>query len=244
MRKLFTILAFIFISISVSAVDIEEYFSASSTGHYYPFQKNGTITLKFDFIVNQGPINQSFVIAFVLSTDMNVFDHNDILIDTVRVSGAPNGSSEFPTNFVSPAPYKIEQMLKKANVVHGTTYFLGCILDYNDDIAESNESNNSGPIQMPPLVVSGNVGFNTDLGFFKSSIYPNPITETAIINLSGKLKGNSTIQVYGTDGRLIRENNEVQFPYTFQRGNLAAGTYQMIIINNEKAILRKKIVIQ
>jgi len=243
--KRFTLLSMVFLfALSTYAVDIQEYFSSSSVGHYYPFQKNGTISIKFDLQVNSGPINKSFVIAFVLSEDMNTFDHNDILIDSIRVNGASNGSSEFPTNFVSAAPYLIEQMLKKANVDHSKTYFVGCILDYNDDIAESNESNNSGAIQMPPVQIHGNVGFNTDLGFWESSINPNPISTSAIITLEGNNINQNRIEIYSLDGRLVRSIKDVVFPYTFQRNNLARGTYEMIILNEGKAIIRKKIVIQ
>ncbi len=243
--KRFTIISMLFLfSFSTYAVDIQEYFASSSTGKYLPFHNNGTIQVKFDIQVVQGPVTSSFLIAFVLSEDMNVFDHTDILIDTIRVSGANNGSSEFPTQFGSQAPYLIEQMLKKANVVHGKTYFFGCILDYDDDIVESNENNNSGPIQMPPIVIQGNIGFNTDLGFLESSISPNPIHSSAIIKLNGSSINNSNIMVYSFDGKLIRSITNVSFPYTFQRYNMAVGTYQMVILNEGKAIIRRKIIIQ
>jgi hypothetical protein len=243
--KRFTFFSMLFLfTLSTYAVDIQEYFASSSTGHYYPFQQNGTIALKFDLQVSGGPISNSFVIAFVLSEDMNTFDHNDILIDSIRVSNAGNGSSEFPTNFVSAAPYLIQQLLKKSAIDHSKTYFVGCILDYNDDIAESDEANNSGAIQMPPVQIHGNVGFNTNLGFWELSINPNPIHSSAIIKLDGNDINQASIQVYSLDGKLVRNTSNVVFPYIFQRNNLAIGTYEMIIINDGKAIIRKKIVIQ
>jgi len=246
MKKIFTLALLFLLSFSVRAtVDIQEYFAASSTGSYLPYSNNGTITLKFDFIVDQGPVGHSFVVAFVLSEDMNVFDHNDILIDSVRISNVPNGSSEFPTNFLMPAPYRIEQMLKKANIDHSKSYFVGCILDYNNEIAEANENNNSGPIQMPPVTISGNVGINTDLGFWESSINPNPVHNYSIISVQGEQTlEHAVIQIYAMDGRLVREIQDVQFPYTFYREDMAFGTYQLVILNDNKAILRKKIIIQ
>jgi hypothetical protein len=243
--KRFTILSLlILLSVTSFAVDIEQYFASSSTGKYYPFVNNGTIQTKFDFIVDSGPISSSFVIAFVLSEDINVFDHNDIVIDKFTVSSAGNGSSEFPTDFGTQAPYIIDQMLKKANIVHGKTYFVGCILDYDNDIAESNENNNSGPIQMPPITVSGNIGFDTDLGFWKSSINPNPINTSAVIELEGTKITNAEILIYTVEGKLIRTASVSSFPYTFYRRELAVGIYNMIITNDGKAIIRKKIIIQ
>ena len=244
--KRFTILSFLFLFSlsSFATVDIQEYFASSSTGKYYPFINNGTIHVKFDFIVNQGPINQSFVIAFVLSEDMNVFDNNDILIDTFRINSAPNGNSEFPTDFGPQAPYVINQMLKKPFIVHGKMYFLGCILDYKNEITESNENNNSGAIQAAPITVSGNVGIDTDLGFWKSSINPNPISSSAIITVEGSMLNQVKIQLYSVDGRLLRNTAVTNFPFTFYRNDLAVGVYNMIIFNDGKAIIRKKVIIQ
>lgn len=243
--KRFTILSLlILLGFTSFAVDIQQYFASSSTGKYYPFENNGTIKAKFDFIVNSGPINQSFVIAFVLSEDINVFDNNDIVIDTFRVTGAPNGSSEFPTDFGPQAPYLIEQMLKKPFIVHGKMYFLGCILDYKNEISESDETNNSGAIQMQPITVQGNIGFDTDLGFWKSSVNPNPIMSSAIIELEGGNIANAQIKVYSLDGRMVREITTSNFPYTFYRKDLAIGTYTMIIFNDGKAVIRKKIILQ
>ncbi len=243
MKKILTIFVLILFTFSARAVDIQEYFASSSTGKYYPYWNNGTITLKFDFIVDQGPVNHSFVVAFVLSTDM-IFDINDILIDSVRISNVPNGSSEFPTDFVGAAPYKIEQMLKKANITHGTSYFVGCVLDYKNEIVESNEANNSGPIQMPPITISGGVGINTDLVFWQSSIQPNPVSDAAVIEVSGPNLNNTLIRLFSMDGRMVKEFKQVQFPFTFYRENLASGNYQMIIFNEGKAIIRKKLIIQ
>jgi len=244
MKKITILFLLTLLSFTSFAVDIEQYFASSSTGKYYPFINNGTIQTKFDFIVNSGPVNQSFVIAFVLSEDINVFDNNDIVIDTFRVNSAANGSSEFPTDFGPQAPYLIEQMLKKPFIVHGKMYFLGCILDYKSEVSESDETNNSGPIQMQPITVQGNIGFDTDLGFWKASVNPNPIINSAIIELEGGNIANAQIKVYSHDGRMVREITTSNFPYTFYRKELAIGTYTMVIFNKGKAIIRKKIVLQ
>ena len=244
--KKFTIISILvlFSLSSYATVDIEEYFSASSTGQYYPYMNNGTIKTKFDFIVNQGPVSQSFTIVFVLSEDMSVFDKNDIVIDSFRVNGAPNGNSEFPTDYGPQAPYIINQILKKPYIVHGKMYFLGCILDYNDEIAESDETNNSGAIQIPPITIVGNVGFNTNLGFWSASVNPNPITDYAIINVSGSKVTNSIIQIYSNNGQLLRSISVPQFPYKFIKKDLSTGIYNMIIYNDNKAIIRRRLIIQ
>lgn len=244
MKKFSIISMLLLFTMSTYAVDIQEYFASSSTGTYHPFQNNGTISLKFDFQVTQGPVNSSFLIAFVLSDDVNIFDHSDVLIDTFRVLSAKDGSSEFPTDFGPQAPYLIGEMLKKANVVHGKMYFLGCILDYNSEIAESNEGNNSGAIQMPPITITGNIGFNTNLNLWESSIKPNPMQNTALIEIEGPTIKQSSIQVYSMDGKLIRDLNVLSFPYKFQRKEMPSGVYQMLILSEGKAIIQRKIIIQ
>jgi len=245
MRKFTFTLVALFLAISLSAVDIIEHFNLSSTGKYKPYTNNGTVQLHFDFEVTGGPINQHFTIGFYLSTDL-IINTSDLLIDTFGINSCNNGSSAFPSNFGTPSPYKIEQMLLLPGVPHNTTFFLGCILDYKNEIAEDDENNNSGYIQMPPFQITGNVGNISIVVSQKTvlNIYPNPVMDKAVMNLTGDSGDNLSLEIMDITGKIVFIEKNIGFPYVWSRGDLQNGLYLVILRKNDKAILRKKLVLK
>ena len=243
MKKLTFILAIFLLSFNTMAVDIIGHFNLQSYGKYYPYHANGTINTNFDFEVQNGPINSSFKIGFYLSSDM-IITTSDFLINTFTVSSANNGSSAFPDQFGQAAPYQIENLLTIPNIPINTTVFFGVILDSENDISESDESNNSGPINMAPFQIVGHVSINFTVNNRTIDIRPNPIISKAIINVKGTDGKGITLKVMDITGRIVYENKNLSFPFIWDRGDLKNGLYLFIIEKNNKAILRKKVVLQ
>jgi len=242
MKKFTLLFAIIVCTINLSAVDIVEHFSTQSTGHYYPYTENGTFTIQFDFELQNGPINHNFTVGFYLSNDL-VIEPTDILIDTFSINSMNNGSSSFPDQFGQMSPYRIKQMLLKSGVPHNTTLFLGVILDYQNEISETDETNNGGFINMPPTSITGNVGINIFYQNRSIDIRPNPILNKAIIDVAGFIDNTLTINIMDVCGKIVFEKNDIQFPFVWDRDNLKDGLYLIMIFDSDQAIIRKKIVL-
>jgi len=73
--------------------------------------------------------------------------------------------------------------------------------------------------------VYGTVGIN-DLDLVQMGIYPNPVVDQATVVLSEVFEGQSTtIRLLDVTGKTIWSDQVNTSNYTFDRGQLAAGTY-------------------
>ena len=242
--KIFTfIFSILFISLNSMAVDIIGHFNLQSYGKYYPYHSNGTLNVNFDFEVQGGPINKNFTIGFYLSSDM-IIDNSDFLIDTFPINSVNTGSSAFPDQFGQPAPYQIKSLLTIPFIPKNTTVFFGVYLDYQNEISETNENNNSGTINMAPIKITGNVGITLTINNKTITIAPNPVIKSTTIDISGIEKKNISLKVMDITGKIVFKRQDVKFPYVWNRGNLKNGMYLLILERNNQAIIRKKIILQ
>lgn len=243
MKKFTLILTAILFSIHVFSVDIVGSFNLSSYGKYYPNEQNGTMYVNFDFVVNDGPINTPFKIGFYISTDL-IIETTDFKFHEFTINSCNNGSSAFPDQFGSAAPYKIPQMLAISGIPKNQTVFFGIILDYGNVIAETDETNNGGSVNMAPFQITGNIGIDISFNPRNLSISPNPVKEQAIIDFQGNHSSDLTLKVLDITGRVVSLNEKLSFPYIWTRGELHSGVYIFIIENKGEAILRKKVILQ
>ncbi len=68
-----------------------------------------------------------------------------------------------------------------------------------------------------------------------AEVYPNPLTDRCIIGLPGNFAGNGTVQLVVSDlaGRVVRNENHAANSFIeFEAGELPAGIYTYVIINN------------
>jgi len=218
---------FIFVGVMLvlnsMAIDIIGHFNNQSYGKYYAYYSNGTINTNFDFEVQNGPTT-AFKIGFYLSSDM-IITTSDFLINTFSISSANTGSSAFPDQFGQAAPYQIKNLLTIPSIPRNTTVFFGVILDADNEITESDETNNSGPINMAPFQIIGYVSINVSFNNKTIDIRPNPIIDKAIINVKGTDGKGITLKVMDITGRIVFEKKNLSFPYIWNRGNLKNGLW-------------------
>ncbi len=243
MKKITFILSVLLIAANSYAVDIIGHFNLSSYGKYYPYHHNGTLNVNFDFEVAGGPINHNFTIGFYLSSDL-IIETSDFLIDTFAINHCNNGSSAFPDQFGQAAPYQIENLLTIPFIPKNQTVFFGVILDYQNEIAESDETNNSGPVNMAPFQITGNVAINITIHNKTIDIRPNPVLDKAVIDIKGIDTKDITLKLMDLTGKIVFQKTNISFPFIWERGNLQDGLYLFIVEQKGKAVLRKKIVLK
>jgi hypothetical protein len=127
MKKFTLLLVSALFAVQTFGVDIVGNFSLSSYGKYYPYHANGTMHTNFDFVVNGGAISTPFKIGFYLSTDL-IIETTDYKFHEFTVNSCNQGSSAFPDQFGSAAPYRIEQLLTLPGIPKNQTVFFGIIL--------------------------------------------------------------------------------------------------------------------
>jgi hypothetical protein len=73
------------------------------------------------------------------------------------------------------------------------------------------------------------------------SVYPNPMSASAVINSDWE---NCSIKICDVTGNVVRNISDVnQFPFTIERRNLSSGVY-MIEIRSQNKVERTKLVIE
>lgn len=96
----------------------------------------GTINVNYG-VHNQGSTAAgSFTVKFYLSTDTTVGDASDYVFLTIPYSGLAAGSVSYVTGFLQPMD------LPAVNPLSGTTFYVGMVVDADNQVSESNESNN------------------------------------------------------------------------------------------------------
>lgn len=238
----FIFLATLF-SIHAQSVDIIGNFNLSSFGKYYPYENNGTMYVNFDFVVDNGPITTPFKIGFYVSTDM-IITTSDFRFHQFTVNNCNTGSSAFPDQFGSAAPYKIPQMLTISGIPKNQNVFFGIILDYANAITETDEANNGGPVNMAPFQITGNVGISASFNPNLISIAPNPIRDYTIIDLKGFQSPDLVLKVMDISGRIVSVSEQISFPYVWNRSQLHNGIYFFIFEYKSVAVLRKKVILE
>lgn len=242
MKRVTFIFVALLIASNIMAIDIIGHFSTQSYGKYYAYSYNGTINTNFDFEVQNGPAS-NFKIGFYLSSDL-IITTSDFLINKFSITSANTGSSAFPDQFGQAAPYQIKNLLTIPNIPKNTTVFFGVILDCDNEVSESDEANNSGAVNMAPFQIVGNVSITFTTNKTNIDIRPNPVLDKAIINLEGTDGKAINFKVMDITGRIVFEKKNLSFPYIWDRGTLKNGLYLFIIEKNNKAIIRKKVVLQ
>jgi hypothetical protein len=72
------------------------------------------------------------------------------------------------------------------------------------------------------------------------SVYPNPMTESSVINSEWK---NCSLKIYDMTGSVVRNIVDVnQFPFTIKRENLSSGIYMLELRSEDKAERTKLII--
>ncbi len=67
---------------------------------------------------------------------------------------------------------------------------------------------------------------------FRSMVYPNPVTDQAVIEFRNDTNAAFTLAVYSADGRLVRKMNNIRDnQVVFTRNNLPAGAYAYTLSN-------------
>lgn len=94
------------------------------------------------------------------------------------------------------------------------------------------------------LSVDGTSGITSSNGLNRIEVYPNPTSDNIYVRNMDKSMNNANITIYAMDGKIVmaRENTRLAqgIEYGLNVSNLNSGSY-LLIINNDKESIRKKI---
>jgi hypothetical protein len=171
MKKIFTVLSFLLLVFNTNAQAPDLKTGVSFSYGWTPGPNE--INLSWDFFNVGGGTANTFTIAYIASLDMNI-DAGDYLIEGVAYGGAV--ANAFATINYSTA-------LAPDALPTGNYNFI-VFIDYGNDVAESNETNN--------IVKFGSFNFtNQTAGIHKNNgsfvdltVYPNPAEEKLNLSLN------------------------------------------------------------
>jgi|GEM_PF-4397464 len=154
MKNVFTLFSItLLLSLSVSGqTDFQPDFSLVGSGYNYQPAVN-QLDVSFGFFYTGQTVTDTFGIGIYLSLDPTITT-NDILVGGYEVPAFTPGGQiyNFPIQFTG-LPYYELPLDNVPNLPGGSTVYVGVIMDYRNDIIETNENNNSlsfvTPFELP-----------------------------------------------------------------------------------------------
>ena len=194
-----------------------------------------TITVFVRAINNGSDPANSCQLAYYASTDL-VIDNYDYLIGTSYVSNLLTGNT---TDI-----YFTKDLCAVDSLPNGT-YYIGYIIDYQNSISESDETDNVNLFTSPTATINCATGIN-DLLFFDSfKLYPNPNTGEFVIEVT-KLQ-EIEIKLLNVIGQVLYKEKLNKYSGVNQKtinvGDQAAGIYTLQLITDQTT-MNKRIIIE
>ena len=88
------------------------------------------------------------------------------------------------------------------------------------------------------------ISFKTDSVFENWKIYPNPVLESATLNIPYPNSEHLTIRMFSSNGELIKEFGHVHPPvFNFNKGALSKGAYYLQVIKNNELVNTVKFIV-
>lgn len=231
--KLFAGAAFLIGTLNTSAQDLVPGFNYS----YNPPGSDGIITgITIDVCNNESDAASSFYVG------MYLYDQSS---SNYWVIGETNITSLSGNSCITISNWDID--INNANNIPAGTYRLGIWADSQEEITETDESNNAG-------LLSGNINYTPSAVGLKSSnaaqlfceAAPNPAVDFATVSFTTRESGKVSITVFNELGQQVfiaaEENITAgKHSYTIDLSSLESGMYFYSVRLNNSVVTRKLI---
>lgn len=112
--------------------------------------------------------------------------------------------------------------------------------NYTVVVTDGNNCNSADSVLITVIDCSGIEETNVNV-----TIYPNPNDGTFQFSIENLTLNNASIQIYGMDGKMIYNKNEIQNGITpISLSSITSGTYMLLVYENNRIIKTQKITIQ
>lgn len=124
----------------------------------------------------------------------------------------------------------------------GSLYAAG---EYNSStiIFSSTTLTNTGPRDLFLTKMAGSTGVAEQQEHFLATIFPNPMTTQTIISFDKELK-NAVLKIYNVLGEELKSVNFSGNQFVIEKGEMTKGIYSIQVIDENKNVVNRKIVVQ
>ena len=233
MKKLFTsvlIPAIIFSAACSSSFAQVNFISIIDSMQYSGDPGPTTVTITIE---NSGSaVSSPAVVGVYFSLDATIDPAEDSLIWTMPFGSL--GSEELVTidttiNLCGPI------VATYPSYVFGTDFYVGYILDYNNQVAEINEADNDDVI-VPQLFIGCTLGINPTTVSHSIILFPNPTS--GILYIDDLINQDGLVQIHDLAGKLLLEQ-EITSSGQLDISALLPGIYWVEIKNEDHPAIQK-----
>lgn len=233
MKKLFTsalIPTIIFSAVCASSFAQVNFISIIDSLQYSGDPGPTTVTITIE---NSGSaVSSAAVVGIYFSLDATINPAEDSLIWTMPFGSL--GSEELVTidttiNLCGPI------VGTYPDYVFGTDFYVGYILDYNNQVAEINEADNDDVI-VPQLFIGCTLGINPATVSHPIILSPNPAS--GILHIDAIVDHDGHVQIHDLAGKLLLEQ-EITSPGQLDISALPRGIYLVAIKNEDQSATQK-----